>query len=133
MTAQTQGAVVLHPDDDVAVLLHPVGVGDPVVTGGAGEGRTLHAGASLPLGHKIALRALAAGADVHKYGQVIGRLTAAVSPGDHVHVHNLTSLRATAELGSDHSGRNRCALSNLTSGNRDGLTGDGVGTRAAEP
>jgi hypothetical protein len=40
---------------------------------------------------------------VRKYGEVIGRLTAAVSAGDHIHVHNLVSLRATEELKRDYS------------------------------
>ena len=39
-----------------------------------------------------------AGTDVRKYGEVIGRLTGHAEPGDHVHVHNLRSLRGTAEV-----------------------------------
>ena len=40
----------------------------------------LVAGAALASGHKLALRDLAAGHDVRKYGEVIGRLTAPVCP-----------------------------------------------------
>ena len=36
---------------------------------------------------------LPAGAEVRKYGVVIGRLDAGVEAGDHVHVHNLQSKR----------------------------------------
>ncbi|WP_352572154.1 SAF domain-containing protein [Mesorhizobium sp. M0074] len=36
---------------------------------------------------------LAASSKVRKYADVIGRLTAPVVAGDHVHVHNLESLR----------------------------------------
>ena len=45
--------VVLHEDDDVAVLTQPR--------------------EAIPAGHKVARRDLPAGTEVHKYGQVIGR------------------------------------------------------------
>jgi altronate dehydratase small subunit len=48
----------------------------------------------IPLCHKLALHALAVGQEVRKYGEVIGRTSAAVEPGGWVHVHNLKSLRA---------------------------------------
>jgi altronate dehydratase small subunit len=89
------GAIVLHADDDVAVLLAPVEAGQPVETRGAQAKLTLRPALALAAGHKLALRDLAAGTDVRKYGEVIGRLTAAVRAGDHVHVHNLVSLRAS--------------------------------------
>ncbi|TPM32839.1 UxaA family hydrolase [Mesorhizobium sp. B2-3-4] len=87
------GAIVLHADDDVAVLVEPVEAGASLMTRGARDGLLLTAGASLDAGHKLALRDLAAGATIRKYGEVIGRLTADVAAGDHVHVHNLESLR----------------------------------------
>lgn len=49
--------------------------------------------ADIPLGHKIALSDLDAGATVIKYGEDIGRLIAPVARGDHVHVHNLKTKR----------------------------------------
>ncbi|QDA36569.1 altronate dehydratase (plasmid) [Paracoccus liaowanqingii] len=44
---------------------------------------------AIPAGHKIALRPIAAGEPVLKYGQVIGTATQAIAAGEHVHVHNL--------------------------------------------
>jgi altronate dehydratase small subunit len=87
------GAIVLHADDDVAVLVSAVEAGAIVVTRGAQAPLTLRPAMTLPAGHKLALRGLAAGTDVRKYGEVIGRLTAPVEAGDHIHVHNLVSLR----------------------------------------
>ena len=90
-------AVLLHPGDDVAVLVEPAAAGEAVeiVGGDAGDGRgSLASTAALPLGHKIAVRALPVGRAVRKYGEVIGRMTAAAALGDHVHVHNLASIRA---------------------------------------
>ncbi len=58
-------------------------------------GRTLHidALADIPLGHKIALKDLAEGDTVLKYGHDIGKAVAAVKTGDHVHVHNMKTKR----------------------------------------
>ncbi|KUL21497.1 UxaA family hydrolase [Actinoplanes awajinensis] len=78
-------ALLLRDGDDVAVATQDLA-----------EGRALrHAGADLtigtpvPRGHKVALRDLPTGAQIHKYGQVIGRATAPIRAGDHVHAHNL--------------------------------------------
>jgi len=47
--------------------------------------------AEIPTGHKIAVRPIAAGAKVVKYGAPIGSATRAIQPGDYVHTHNLKS------------------------------------------
>src|SRR5436190_1460685 len=67
---------------DVAVALEPLTRGTPVDDVVAVD--------DIPGGHKIALRDLAAGALVHKYGHVIGMTAADVRAGEHVHTHNLT-------------------------------------------
>lgn len=82
-------AIVLDPQDNVATALVALAAGERVP---AGEGAVTVA-ASIPRGHKFALRAIAAGAPVIKYGQPIGRATAAIRPGEHVHTHNLVSQR----------------------------------------
>src|SRR5207247_9875993 len=78
-------AVHLEPDDEVAVArvaLPPcLRLHTPY-----GEIRVWRL---VPSGHKVALRAVAEGDVVHKYGQVIGFATAPLAPGDHVHSHNL--------------------------------------------
>lgn len=53
----------------------------------------LQARESVPLGHKIALADLEAGADVIEYGIGIGVARQPISRGDLVHVHNLRSAR----------------------------------------
>ena len=47
----------------------------------------------VPIGHKVALKDLAEGDTVIKYGEDIGRMVAAAGEGDHVHVHNLKTKR----------------------------------------
>lgn len=53
----------------------------------------LVAGMDVPIGHKVALRDLRSGDTVIKYGEDIGRMTAPVRRGEHVHVHNLRTAR----------------------------------------
>ena len=43
----------------------------------------------IPPGHKVAVRAIAAGQPVRRYNQIIGNATQAIAPGQHVHTHNL--------------------------------------------
>jgi altronate dehydratase small subunit len=93
-SALTKKAVVLHDDDDVAVLLEALDQDTVVSVSKRGETILLRLREALPLGHKIALRDLPAGHHVRKYGEVIGALRHPVTAGDHVHVHNLYSLRA---------------------------------------
>jgi (2R)-sulfolactate sulfo-lyase subunit alpha len=47
----------------------------------------------IPIGHKVALRALKKGDTVVKYGEDVGRVLADVKAGDHVHVHNMKTKR----------------------------------------
>jgi altronate hydrolase len=78
-------AIHLHPADNVAIARVPIAAGTDLVIEGAPV-RTLDA---IPAGHKLALRDIAAGEVVERYGQVIGRAKTAISPGTHIHTHNL--------------------------------------------
>lgn len=74
-------ALTVHPDDNVTTLMD----------GRVDELRTqdgLLLKGPVPFGHKAALRAIAAGEKVIKYGVTIGVATTAIAQGDHVHVHN---------------------------------------------
>ena len=47
----------------------------------------------IPIGHKLAIRALSKDATVIKYGTDIGRAVAAIQVGEHAHVHNIKTKR----------------------------------------
>jgi (2R)-sulfolactate sulfo-lyase subunit alpha len=47
----------------------------------------------IPLGHKIALRDVEREKEIIEYNEVIGVSTKNIRKGEHVHVHNLKSLR----------------------------------------
>ncbi len=83
-------AVVLNPEDDVAIAKTALSAG--AVLDDADGRLVVHA--DVPPGHKVARRAVAEGAPVRRYGQVIGFATAAIEAGDYVHTHNL-AFRAT--------------------------------------
>ncbi len=83
MTTQFNAAIRLHPDDNIVIAL-----------------KDLETGVQLPdldqplpqpvaRGHKIAIRDIALGEKIVRYGQTIGVATSAIAPGEHVHVHNL--------------------------------------------
>jgi altronate dehydratase len=89
-------ALVLHPDDDVAVALRDLLDGATVVVRRQGANEHLQISEAIPLGHKLALHPLAAGTPVRKYGEAIGVASVDIAGGSHVHVHNLASRRARA-------------------------------------
>ncbi len=78
-------AVHLHPADEVAVARVPLAPGLRLRT----DAGMVRVARLIPSGHKVALRPVAQGEAVHKYGQVIGFAAAPIAPGDHVHSHNL--------------------------------------------
>jgi (2R)-sulfolactate sulfo-lyase subunit alpha len=48
---------------------------------------------NIPLGHKLALKDMAVGDTVIKYGCDIGKVVQPIKAGQHVHVHNLKTKR----------------------------------------
>src|SRR5579859_4417801 len=78
-------AILLHANDNVAIARVPVSAGFKLRI----AGREVVARAPIPAGHKVALRAVAEGESLIRYGQRIGRARHAIEPGDHVHTHNV--------------------------------------------
>jgi (2R)-sulfolactate sulfo-lyase subunit alpha len=48
---------------------------------------------AIPLGHKIALKDIATGETLLKYGYDIGKSVATIGKGRHAHVHNVKTKR----------------------------------------
>ena len=53
----------------------------------------IRAASDIPIGHKLAIKALDQGATVIKYGVDIGKVVAAIKVGEHAHVHNIKTKR----------------------------------------
>lgn len=82
-------AVQIHREDNVAVAVRPLSQGCQVTV--AGQAYTLQN--EIPFGHKFALRPIAQGERVVKYGHGIGYALQPIRTGEWVHVHNVrTSL-----------------------------------------
>lgn len=54
---------------------------------------TFKAGGDIPIGHKLAIREMAEGETVIKYGVDIGRAVKRIGVGEHAHVHNIKTKR----------------------------------------
>lgn len=52
---------------------------------------------NIPYGHKLAIRDIAKGELIIKYGEEIGIAVADIKKGDYVHVHNLESMRGRGD------------------------------------
>ena len=74
----------LNPADNVVVAGGIFSAGQSV------EGCSTTPQESIPSGHKMAIQSIAAGASVLKFGQIIGQATCDITPGQHVHEHNLS-------------------------------------------
>ncbi len=87
----------IHAADDVVIARQQLLGGTHI----ASEGLTVSG--LIPPGHKVAVRAIAAGAPVRRYNQIIGTAKAAIAPGQHVHTHNLefASFARSSEVGAD--------------------------------
>jgi len=88
---------VLHdPKDSVAVLVVEGVTAGTTLTGLIlDEDRTitLPCTQDIPLGHKVALRDMAVGETVIKYGVDIGKVVQPIRKGAHAHVHNIKTKR----------------------------------------
>ena len=83
MLTRSSLTIRLHPADDVVIARQQLVGGtrlldeDVVVAG------------LVPPGHKVATRAIDAGAPVRRYNQIIGFASRPIAAGEHVHLHNL--------------------------------------------
>ncbi len=80
-----QDFIRIHEDDNVAVALRPIAQGEELAVGPY----LVTALEEIPQGHKFALKPIAAGSEVIKYGFRIGFAKEDVQAGGWVHVHNL--------------------------------------------
>jgi altronate hydrolase len=107
---QTPAAVwQIDARDDVAVVLRALVCGERLRVGAT----ELTVVADIARGHKVALRDIAAGEAVHKYGWPIGRALHKIAAGEHVHTHNLATRLSGLEQyryePESHSGTSRDA------------------------
>jgi altronate hydrolase len=72
----------LHDNDAVLIARTTLLPGIEVMTGVVTSER-------IPAGHKVAIRPIATGEEIRRYGQIIGFATQPIAPGQHVHTQNM--------------------------------------------
>jgi hypothetical protein len=77
----------LHAADNVLTVISTLDPGEKINVGA----ETITVTKRLPIGHKVAARAIAAREKILKYGAPIGSATQAIAAGEHVHTHNIKS------------------------------------------
>lgn len=92
-----RNAIMLRDQDNVATALADLPAGTAACVGVGEECRNVVLAQDIAYGHKFAVRGIAQGEDILKYGEVIGRATAAIPAGAHAHVHNIESLRGRGD------------------------------------
>ncbi|MCC7041384.1 MAG: altronate dehydratase [Burkholderiales bacterium] len=83
MSTPSSPVVRLHPADDVVIAR------SQLVGGTKLPGENVTVSGLIPPGHKVATRAIKAGAPVRRYNQIIGFASRDIAPGEHVHLNNL--------------------------------------------
>ena len=89
-------ALKLHPDDNVVTAVSDLAQGTGLELADAPAGSAVLTCEPIPFGHKVAIAAIPMGGPVIKYGARIGLARVAIASGQHVHVHNLRSVRGAA-------------------------------------
>ena len=91
-------AIAISEKDNVATTLRDLRGGEEVKVGIAHRTESVKVREDIAFGHKLAVRDISQGEEILKYGEVIGRATAAIPAGAYAHVHNIESLRGRGDL-----------------------------------
>lgn len=86
-------SILLDPTDNVATALQDLEIGDTVTVQLGDVTYTVVLREDIAFGHKYALRDIAEGVEILKYGLPVGRALRDIRAGDWVHVHNCRSDR----------------------------------------
>ena len=90
-----KGILLHEASDDVGVAAIDIKAGEEIqaVTLEGNPVAIVKVVEDILLGHKVAMRNISDGKHILEYGREIGCAIAAISLGQHVHVHNIKSLR----------------------------------------
>lgn len=87
MPAQASALLLMSPEDNCLIARLELKAGATVSI----DGQPVTLAHDIHLGHKVARRDLRPGDHVLRYGAIIGKATAPVAVGAHIHTHNLES------------------------------------------
>ena len=87
----------LSEKDSVAVALSDIPEHASVIVKGEKHDIPVTILEPIRFGHKFAVKEIEQGADIIKYGEVIGAAVISIPAGAHVHVHNLEGKRGRGD------------------------------------
>jgi len=91
-------AILIKEQDNVATALRDIQPKERAIVG-VGDGyKKILIREHIPYGHKFAVRDISVGANILKYGEIIGRATQDIASGAHAHIQNIDSLRGRGDL-----------------------------------
>ena len=88
--------MVLHSRDNVATALIDIEAGTLVRVKVGDQTKQLIVRRAIPFAHKFAIENIEEGQPAYKYGEIIGKAIKPIKVGQHVHTHNLESIRGKA-------------------------------------
>ena len=77
--------ILLNDADTVAIARTPLAAGQPIHV----KQSWIELRDAVPAGHKVAVEPMAGGGAIRRYGEVMGRASRDIVPGEHVHTHNV--------------------------------------------
>lgn len=89
--------VVMKAADNVATCLADMRAGEEATVEIDATRRSVTLQDDIPFGHKVALTDIPAGEDIVKYAEIIGLASKPIAAGEHVHIHNVESVRARGD------------------------------------
>tara|TARA_B100000676_G_scaffold303301_1_gene353632 strand:- start:2040 stop:2327 length:288 start_codon:yes stop_codon:yes gene_type:complete len=90
-------AVVIKAVDNVATCLADMTAGETATIRIDDRETVITLQNDISFGHKVALTDIAKGGKILKYAEVIGIASQAITMGEHVHIHNVESIRARGD------------------------------------
>ena len=91
-------SVVIKTVDNVATCLADMKSGEKTELDIAGKKISVTLQQNIPFGHKFALTDIATGENILKYAEIIGIASRPILVGEHVHIHNVESVRARGDI-----------------------------------
>lgn len=85
--------IQLHDLDNVGTVMREVQAGSIVHIHAPNRSYSLQIVEFIPEGHKVSLNSMSIGQKIIKYGHCIGITSQDIGVGQHVHLHNLSSVR----------------------------------------
>ncbi len=97
MRVKNLQAIIIDKKDNVATALRLIEKGEVARVEIDNLRYTITLSASIPAGHKFALKNILKKEPIIKYGEIIGLATQKIAVGQHVHIQNVEGLKGRGD------------------------------------